>query len=68
MTSAELSRLHYIACSRAQEVLTELYEELHDYEGVPIMDADKDWFKQKIQSAVKEIRTELSLISSAIEE
>jgi len=62
-----LSALYHLACSRSQDTLVELYEDLHDSKGIPKQD-DAEWIKSRIQKAVKEIRTELSLINSAIEE
>ena len=46
----------------------DLYEDLHDDDGQPIIREDADWVKARVQQAVKEIRTELSLINSAVEE
>lgn len=66
MDTNKLSHIFHLACSRSQEVLVELYEDLHGAKGVPV--EDPDWVKSRIQQAVKEIRTELSLINSAIEE
>lgn len=68
MNPDKLSKLFFIACSRSQEVLSELYEDLHDDSGEPLMGSEEEWFKTRVQSAIKEIRTELSLISSAIKE
>ena len=67
MDTNRLSELYHLACARSQEVLVELYEDLHDKDGQPIK-GDEDWVKARIQQAVKEIRTELSLINSAIQE
>ena len=67
MKSSKLSALYHLACARSQETLVDLYEDLHDSKGFP-MQGDADWIKSRIQKAVKEIRTELSLINSAIEE
>lgn len=66
MDSAKLSHLYFIASSRSTEVLNELYENLHNKEGVPIDEYDE--VKALVQSAIKEIRQELSLIYSAVEE
>jgi len=66
MSPSRLSKIYHLACSRSQESLVDLYEELHDKKGNPIM--NHDLVKSKIQQSIKEIRTELSLISSAIEE
>lgn len=68
MKEDRLSELYHLACSRSQEVLVELYEDLHDKDGQPIKHEDLDLVKSLIQQSVKEIRTELSLINSAIEE
>lgn len=67
MDTNRLSELYHLACARSQEVLVELYEDLHDEKGEPVI-GDEDWVKARIQQAVKEIRTELSLINSAIQE
>jgi hypothetical protein len=67
MEAPKLSALYHLACARSQEILVDLYEDLHDSKGLPVHD-DADWVKSRIQKAVKEIRTELSLINSAIEE
>jgi len=66
MSPSRLSKIYHLACSRSQEVLVDLYEELHDKKGNPIV--NNDLVKSKIQQSIKEIRTELSLISSASEE
>lgn len=68
MQPDRLSKLYHIACARSQEVLVELYEDLHDKDGNPVIDLEEGWIKTRIQQAVKEIRTELSLINSAVEE
>ena len=67
MENINLSALYQLACARSQDTLVELYEDLHDSKGFPKQD-DADWIKSSIQKAVKEIRTELSLINAAIEE
>ena len=66
MSPSRLSEIYHLACSRSQESLVDLYEELHDKKGNPIV--NNDLIKSKIQQSIKEIRTELSLISSAVEE
>tara|TARA_R100000406_G_scaffold82834_1_gene65124 strand:+ start:202 stop:402 length:201 start_codon:yes stop_codon:yes gene_type:complete len=66
MDSAKLSHLYFIASSRSAEVLSNLYETLHSKEGVPLDEYDE--VKALVQSAVKEIRQELSLIYAAVEE
>lgn len=68
MKSDRLSELYHLACARSQEVLVELYEDLHDDKGQPVVHDDLDSIKSRVQQAVKEIRTELSLINSAVEE
>lgn len=68
MQPDRISELFHIACARSQEVLVDLYEDLHDDDGEPIIYEDTDWVKVRVQQAVKEIRTELSLINSAVEE
>lgn len=68
MKEDRLSELYHLACARSQEVLVELYEDLHDKDGQPMKYEDLDLVKSLIQQSVKEIRTELSLINSAIEE
>lgn len=70
MDSAKLSKLYFLACSRSQDVLKELYENLHTYKGDPLGEGEHEYeyIKQTIQSTIKEIRQELSLIYSALEE
>lgn len=68
MKTDRLSELYHLACARSQEVLVDLYEDLHDEDGQPIVHDDLDSIKSRVQQAVKEIRTELSLINSAVEE
>jgi hypothetical protein len=68
MNTDRLSELFHLACARSQEVLVDLYEDLHDDDGQPILHEDLDAIKSRVQQAVKEIRTELSLINSAVEE
>lgn len=66
MDSMELSRMYNMACARAQSVVIDMYESLHDEKGNPI--TDPELAREIIRQTIKEIRTEFSLISVAVEE
>lgn len=66
MDSMELSRMYNIACARAQSVVIDMYESLHDEKGNPVR--DPELVREIIRNTVKEIRTEFSLASVAVEE
>ena len=66
MDSAELSRMYNIACLRSHQVVTDAYEKLHDNKGEPIR--DPELVKEIITLTIKEIRTEFSLVSVAVQE
>lgn len=66
MDALELSRMYNIACARAQSVVIDMYESLHDDKGNPV--EDSDLVKEIIRQTIKEIRTEFSLISVAVDE
>jgi hypothetical protein len=46
--------------------MTELYEDLHDYKGNPILDLED--ITNKINAYKRVVRTELELIKSAVEQ
>jgi hypothetical protein len=46
--------------------MTELYEDLHDYKGRPLVDIER--VTDKINAYKRVVRTELELIKSAVEQ
>lgn len=66
MNINQLSHKYYLACKRVSDVAEKLYEDIHTNGGHPI--TDEDVIRKKITDAIKEIRSELDLIKSAIAE
>jgi hypothetical protein len=66
MDNKKLSALYYTSTSRVIDVAQSLYESLHNYKGTPV--TDEELVRKMITNAVKEIRSELDLIKTAVSE
>jgi hypothetical protein len=66
MDNKKLSELYYTSTSRVIDVAQSLYEKLHNYKGRPVTDDEE--VRKMITNAVKEIRSELDLIKTAVAE
>jgi hypothetical protein len=66
MDTASVSKSFFTATSRVCSLMTELYEDLHDYKGEPLLDTEE--ITHKINAYKRVVRTELELIKSAVEQ
>ena len=66
MDNKKLSELYFTSTSRVTDVAQTLYEKLHNYKGIPV--TDEELVRKMITNAVKEIRSELDLIKTAVAE
>ena len=66
MDNKKLSELYFTSTSRVTDVAQTLYEKLHNYKGIP--ETDEEQVRKMITNAVKEIRSELDLIKTAVAE
>jgi len=66
MDTASVSKSYFTATSRVSSLMTELYEDLHDHKGNPILDLEE--ITNKINAYKRVVRTELDLIKSAVEQ
>tara|TARA_R110000796_G_scaffold45496_2_gene110018 strand:- start:2020 stop:2244 length:225 start_codon:yes stop_codon:yes gene_type:complete len=66
MDTQYVSKSYFTATSRVNDLMTELYEDLHDYKGRPILDVKQ--VTDKINAYKRVVRTELELIKSAVEQ
>lgn len=62
----ELSRSYSVATSRVHDAITDLYDGLHDSDGVPIHDAEEVY--EMIRSVRQLINIEFDMIVSAAKE
>jgi len=62
----ELSRSYSIATSRVHDVITDLYDGLHDAEGVPLNDPEEIY--EMIRSVRQLINMEFDMVVSAAKE
>lgn len=66
MDTASVSKSFFTATSRVSDLMTELYEDLHDHKGSPLLDLES--ITDKINAYKRVVRTELDLIKSAVEQ
>lgn len=66
METSKLSQLFHLACSRIHEVVDDLYETLHNEEGIPI--GNRDQVEEALGEVKTEIYHELDLIKSSVDE
>ena len=66
MDTASVSKSYFTATSRVSALMTELYEDLHDNKGNPLLDLES--ITDKINAYKRVVRTELDLIKSAVEQ
>ncbi len=66
MTQEQLSDLYFKATSRVVDVSQALYEKLHTIKGHP--QTDEEMVRKTITDSIKEIRSELDLIKTAVAE
>ena len=66
MDTASVSKSYFTATSRVSDLMTELYEDLHDNKGNPLLDLEL--ITDKINAYKRVVRTELDLIKSAVEQ
>ena len=62
----ELSRNYSVATTRIHDVITELYEGLHDEEGIP--NTDQEELYEMVRSVRQLINIEFDLVVSAAKE
>lgn len=66
MNQEQLSDLYFTATSRVVDVSQGLYEKLHTQKGFP--ETDEELVRKMITDTIKEIRSELDLIKTAVAE
>jgi len=66
MNEQQLSDLYFTATSRVVDVAQSLYERLHTQKGFP--ETDEELVRKMITETIKEIRSELDLIKTAVAE
>ena len=66
MNEKQLSDLYFTATSRVVDVAQNLYERLHTQKGFP--ETDEELVRKMITETIKEIRSELDLIKTAVAE
>lgn len=66
MDTASVSKAYYTATARVCDLMTEMYEDLHDSKGNPLL--DQETISYKINAYKRVVRSELELIKSAIEQ
>ena len=66
MNEQQLSDLYFTATSRVVDVAQNLYERLHTQKGFP--ETDEELVRKMITETIKEIRSELDLIKTAVAE
>ena len=66
MNDKQLSDLYFTATSRVVDVAQNLYERLHTQKGFP--ETDEELVRKMITETIKEIRSELDLIKTAVAE
>ncbi len=66
MDQEQLSDIYFIATSRVVDVTQALYEKLHTSNGMPEM--SEEVVRKTITDTIKEIRSELDLIKTAVAE
>tara|TARA_R100000951_G_scaffold60223_2_gene50642 strand:- start:8208 stop:8429 length:222 start_codon:yes stop_codon:yes gene_type:complete len=66
MDQQKLSDLYFTATSRVVDVTQALYEKLHTTKGLP--ECDEEMVRKTITDTIKEIRSELDLIKTAVAE
>lgn len=66
MDTQHVSKSYFTATSRVSDLMTELYEDLHDYKGRPLVDIER--VTDKINAYKRVVRAELELIKSAVEQ
>lgn len=66
MDTASVSKSFYTATARVCDLMTELYEDLHDSKGNPL--TDEESITYKINAYKRVVRSELELIKSAVEQ
>ena len=66
MDTASVSKSFYTATARVCELMTLLYEDLHDESGAPVL--DEEYITDKVNAYKRVIRAELELIKSAVEQ
>ena len=66
MEKSKLSWYYSVACDRAQDVVSELYEALHDEEGNPVVCIEV--IEESVTRVGESITEELSLIKSILDE
>ena len=66
MDTASVSKSYFTATSRVSALMTELYEDLHDNKGNPLLNLEL--ITDKINAYKRVVRTELDLIKSAVEQ
>lgn len=66
MDSKALSTIYFISTSRVVDVVEKLYEDLHSDKGQPKVQEDE--IRKMITDSIKEIRSELDYIKTAVAE
>ena len=66
MTKQDLSKAYFTSTSRVIDLMQNLYDVLHDHRGKPI--DEKDTVSRLTNEHLKEIRSELDLIKTAVSE
>jgi hypothetical protein len=66
MTTQELSKLYCDATIRVHQIADDIYEDIHTAGGKPMTDAE--YVGNKLNIAIKAIRSECDFIRSAIKE
>jgi len=66
MTKQDLSKAYFTSTSRVIDLMQNLYDVLHDHSGKPI--DEKDTVSRLTNEHLKEIRSELDLIKTAVSE
>jgi len=66
MTKQDLSKAYFTSTSRVIDLMQNLYDVLHDHRGKPI--DEKDTVCRLTNEHLKEIRSELDLIKTAVSE
>lgn len=66
MDTASVSKSFFTATSRVQELMTDLYENLHDNDGNPLL--DEELITDRINAYKRVVRTELDMVKSAVKQ
>ncbi len=66
MKTSKVSEYFYIACDRIHQIIDELYESLHDEEGIALLSSDQ--IEESMEGVKNAVYQELDLIKSIVEE